>query len=169
MLPDPIPPAYGRRVISWLGDFVRFWWALPYWNLRKTLFRLRGRDPVDCPCQHPSDSGLAYQTRCEAAATWNRAARVRCVCPLLVGTPEGLRCSIAAANVRPFWGRACAFAAGAFVALYLGGVLLAFLGLKGIGEGHRAFVRVSGNQPWTRLGSEPLVHEITANLGRLGL
>lgn len=121
------------RVISWLGDFFRFWWALPYWNLRKALFRLRGHDPARCPCQHPSDSGRPLQTRCEAASVWNRADRFRRVCPLLVDTPEGLRCSVAAGDVRPFWGRALGYLGGALLVLYLGGVLVAFLGLKQIG------------------------------------
>lgn len=128
------PPARSlSAVTSWLGDFFRFWWSLAYWNLRKTAFRLRGRHPAECPCQHLSDSGLPYQTRCEAAAGWNRAQRFQRVCPLLVATPDGLRCSVAAENVRPFWFRAIACYGVALASLYLAGVLAVFFGLKGIG------------------------------------
>ncbi len=125
--------AYGGRVISWLGDFFRFWWGLLHWNARKTWFRLGSRDASTCPCQNPSDSGLALQTRCEAAATWNRSARFRRVCPLLVETPEGLRCSANTENVRPFWGRAAACYGAALLALYLAGAGALFFTMRGIG------------------------------------
>ena len=51
---------------GWLGDFFRVWWALFYWNTRKTWFRLRGAHRDDCPCQTYSDSGHAMDSRCEA-------------------------------------------------------------------------------------------------------
>jgi len=120
-------------VTRWLGDFFRFWWALGYWNLRKTWFRLRGAVPLDCPCHNPSDSGLPRQTRCEAVASWHSPARFRRVCPLLVPTPEGFRCSVTAAEVRPFWGRAVGFAGAALLVIYLGLAGVAFFGLKRIG------------------------------------
>jgi len=126
-------PAYGGRVISWLGDFFRFWWSLLYWNGRKTLFRLGARDHTRCPCQNPSDSGLALQTRCEASATWNKSARFRRVCPLLVETPDGLRCSANTENVRPFWGRAVGCYAAVLLALYLAGIGTLFFVMRGVG------------------------------------
>lgn len=36
-------------------------------------------------------------------------------------------------------------------------------------DGDQCFIRISSNQPWERLATEPLVREITANLARLGL
>lgn len=119
-------------MIGWLGDFFRFWWGLIYWNARKTYYRLRrGRTP--CPCQNPSDSGRARETGCDAAQHWRRPARFRHVCPLLVETPGGLRCSVSTADVRPFWGRAVVCWTGAAAALYLAGVLGAFVFLRAIG------------------------------------
>lgn len=88
-----------------IGDFLRFWWELFYWNARKSLFVLRGRRGV-APCQHPSDSGRAGETACVACHGWHKAARFRRVCPLLQRNDGEWRCSVAAAGVRPFWGRA---------------------------------------------------------------
>ena len=45
---------------EWLGDFRRLAWGLLYWNVRKSLFRIRGAGGA-APCQHPSDSGRAGQ------------------------------------------------------------------------------------------------------------
>lgn len=114
---------------GWIGDFFRFWWALFYWNTRKTWFRLRGAHRDDCPCQTYSDSGLALQSRCEAVMHWVKPARFRRVCPLLTETPEGWRCGVSAETVRPFWGRAVLYVTGALLILYLAGtgVLYGFL------------------------------------------
>jgi hypothetical protein len=115
---------------GWLGDFFRFWWALFYWNTRKAWFRLRGAQRDDCPCQNVSDSGLAFQTRCEPITQWHRPARFRRVCPLLVETADGFRCSVEAEGVRPFWGRAATCAGAALLALYLAGTGAAWLALR---------------------------------------
>jgi len=119
-------------VIGWLGDLLRFWWGLLYWNLRKSLFR-RHRDRPRSPCQNPSDSGRARETGCEAAQYWHRPARFRRVCPLLVETPAGLRCSVDARDVRPFWRRAAAYYASAVAGCYLAVTLGAFVTLRLIG------------------------------------
>ena len=119
-------------MIGWLGDFFRFWWSLLYWNTRKSLFR-RHRDQARSPCQNPSDSGRARETGCEAAQYWHRGARFRRVCPLLVETPEGLRCSVDARDVRPCWRRAAAYYASAVVGGYLAVTLGAFVTLRLIG------------------------------------
>jgi hypothetical protein len=119
-------------VIGWLGDFLRFWWSLLYWNLRKSLFR-RHRDRARCPCQNPSDSGRALETGCEASQFWHRPAHFRRVCPLLVETPDGLRCSVDARDVRPFWRRAAAYFFSAAAGLYLALTLGAFVALRLIG------------------------------------
>lgn len=115
-----------------IADFIRLAWALPYWNLRKTWFRLR-RGRARCPCQNPSDSGRALETACDASHAWPNPRRFRHVCPLLVETPAGLRCSVNTADVRPFWGRAAAYYGLSLSALYLAGVVLVFGFLRTIG------------------------------------
>lgn len=118
---------------GWLGDIARMAWALLYWNARKSIFVLqkrRGR----CPCHHPSDSGRPMETACEAVLFWKKPARFHRVCPLLAKNSQGTWvCSVAAGEVRPFWGRAVAYYGGVSAALFL---LLGFTvwgGLLGIG------------------------------------
>ncbi|MBI2813119.1 MAG: hypothetical protein HYX71_02400 [Opitutae bacterium] len=115
---------------GWLADSFRFWWALFYWNTRKTWFRLQGAHRDDCPCQVSSDSGHARDSRCEASVNWRQPARFRRVCPLLTETPQGWRCGVNAESARPFWGRAAGYAAALAVVLYLGGTLAVFAFLK---------------------------------------
>ena len=114
---------------GWIGDFFRFWWALFYWNIRKTWFRLRGGERDNCPCQNYGDSGLALDSRCDAVIHWRQPARFRRVCPLLQETPDGWRCSVDAERVKPFWGRAARYVAALLLALYLGGTLAVFAAL----------------------------------------
>lgn len=135
---------------GWIGDFFRFWWALFYWNTRKGWFRLRGAHRDDCPCQNASDSGLAGETRCDAVTQWHRPDRFRRVCPLLRETPEGLRCSVEAERVRPFWGRAAAYTGAALLALYLGGTVAAFLALRTAGYDVR-YPTVAWPPRWSEL------------------
>jgi hypothetical protein len=119
-------------VLGWFADFFRLVWALLYWNIRKSWFRYRrGRSP--CPCQSLSDSGRAFETHCEAATPWDRQSRFRRVCPLLVETPQGLRCSADTADVRPFWGIAARYYSGALLAVYAVIVLSVFIFLRTIG------------------------------------
>jgi len=110
-------------VTGWIGDFFRFWWALFYWNTRKTWFRMRGAHRDDCPCQTYSDSGHALDSRCDAVIDWSQPARFRRVCPLLKQTPQGWRCSVNAESVRPFWGRALLHGSVLSLILYLAGTL----------------------------------------------
>jgi hypothetical protein len=119
-------------VIGLLGDLLRFWWALVYWNTRKSLFRRRPAGSR-CPCQNPSDSGRAFETGCDAAYAWSRPARFRRVCPLLVEAKGVLRCSVDAREVRPFWLRAGAYYCGAAAAFWLLITLGVFLALRLIG------------------------------------
>lgn len=118
--------------MGWCADTLRLFWGLFYWNLRKSWFRLR-RGRSRCPCQSPSDSGRARKTACDACLHWNRPARFRAVCPLLVTTPDGLRCSADTADVRPFWGRAAAIYGGTLLALYLAAAVAFFVFLRSIG------------------------------------
>jgi hypothetical protein len=108
-----------------LGDLGRLSWGLLYWNGRKALFRARGASGP-APCQHPSDTGRAHVTGCEACAGWRDPAMFRRMCPLLE-TIDGRRvCSVDARGVRPFWGRAfliygafvCALAAAAVLSVF---------------------------------------------------
>lgn len=118
---------------GWLGDFLRLWWALLYWNARKSWYRLRGPGRTRCPCQNYSDSGRALETQCDAVVYWRRPARFRRVCPLLVETPAGWRCSADARDVRPFWGRAAAYFGGAILVCYLAATLAGFALLRQVG------------------------------------
>lgn len=119
-------------MLGWFADFFRLIWGLPYWNTRKAWFR-RQRGRTNHPCQSPSDSGRAFETGCEACLTWNQPARFRRICPRLVGTPQGLRCSVDAADVAPFWGRMVAYYGGALLAVYVSGVIAVFAFLRTIG------------------------------------
>lgn len=137
-------------MLGWFADSFRFAWALLYWNTRKSWFRLRrGRSP--CPCQSPSDSGRAMETRCEACWDWHRPDRFRRVCPLLVQTPQGLRCSVDAADVRPFWGATVRYYGGTFLALYAAAVLAVFGLLRAVGY-PVSIVHVALPPLWHRVG-----------------
>lgn len=119
-------------MLGWFADLFRLAVGLIYWNARKSWFQARrGRSP--CPCQSPSDSGKAYETVCEACVSWNRQGRFRRVCPLLVETPQGLRCSANTEDVRPFWNRALAYYGGTLFAIYGAGALAVFLFLRTVG------------------------------------
>lgn len=111
---------------------MRFWWGLLYWNARKSFFRLRGRR-ARCPCQNPSDSGRALETACDAAHNWSAPVRFRRVCPLLVDTPAGFRCSVDTQDVRTFWGRAAAYWLSAAAGIGLVGALGGFVVLRLVG------------------------------------
>ncbi len=137
-------------MLGWCADFLRLWWGLLYWNTQKTWFQVRrGRSP--CPCQTPSDSGRAYQTGCDACANWSDPARFRRVCPLLVETPKGLRCSVDTANVRPFWGRALRYFGTSAAALYLAGAIGVFIFLRIVGY-PVSIVHVALPPLWHRVG-----------------
>ena len=119
-------------MIGWSTDFIRLLWGLFYWNTRKSWFRYRrGRSP--CPCQSPSDTGRAYETQCEPCLSWNQPARFRKVCPLLVQTKRGWRCSVDSADVRPLWRQALPYYGGVLGILYLTGVIGVFSFLRTVG------------------------------------
>ena len=61
-----------RREMRLRGNWKMKWclwfetiWALFYWNVRKTIYRVRKTQGI-CPCQNPSDSGEPMKTGCEA-------------------------------------------------------------------------------------------------------
>lgn len=115
---------------GWIADFFRFWWALFYWNTRKTWFRLNGAHRDSCPCQNYGDSGHALDSRCNAVVPWQKPVRFRRVCPLLTETKDGWRCGVDAERVRPFWGRAALFGGAALLALYLLGSVAVYAALR---------------------------------------
>lgn len=119
-------------MLGWLADLFRLAWGLFYWNTRKAWFRQR-RGRARCPCQNPSDSGRGFETSCEACFNWDQPSRFKRVCPLLVDTPKGLRCSVNTADVRPFWGRCFAYYGGTLLALYLTGAIAVFAVLRTVG------------------------------------
>ncbi|QYM77899.1 hypothetical protein K0B96_11285 [Horticoccus luteus] len=118
---------------KWLGDSVRMAGALFYWNTRKTIYRLK-RGSGGCPCQNPSDSGKPLETGCEAVIHWQRPARFRRVCPLLQQNDAGRWvCSVAAAQVRPFWGRVFGYVGGTIALLGLTAAITVFGVMRWIG------------------------------------
>ncbi|MET0262814.1 MAG: hypothetical protein ABW223_07935 [Rariglobus sp.] len=134
MVAETEVPALACVHMGWVLDFFRLTWGFFYWNLRKTFYRRQWTKR--CPCQHPSDSGRAWETACVAVLHWNKPARFQRVCPLLQrGTGGEWRCSVNRAEVRPFWGRAAAFYATSFVVVYLVATLSAFAFLRTVGYG----------------------------------
>ncbi len=117
-------------MIGWIADFCRFWWALFYWNTRKTWFRLNGAHRDSCPCQNFSDSGHALDSRCIAVIPWQKPGRFKRVCPLLTETKDGWRCGVDAERVRPFWGRATLFTGTALLSVYLMGSVAVYAILR---------------------------------------
>ncbi len=119
---------------EWLSTWAKTFWAHGYWNIRKSLYVLRGRHGR-CPCHHPSDSGRAGETSCEAVAGWARPEIFqRRVCPLLQRGNDGLwRCGVGYEAVRPFWGRAIAHWGGLTLAGMTALLALVFFSLKFIG------------------------------------
>jgi len=139
-----------RPATAWLGDLGRLSWGMLYWNARKSLFRMRGARGA-APCQHPSDSGRAGRTACEACLGWRNAARFRRLCPLLGVSADGRRvCSVDAADVRPFWGRAFLYCCGAAAALALVAAVGVFSGLRAVGY-RVPFYAVAWPPAWHRI------------------
>ncbi|MCC6414351.1 MAG: hypothetical protein IT582_00355 [Opitutaceae bacterium] len=118
---------------GWLTDAGKMVWALFYWNTRKTVFRARGGRGL-APCQHPSDSGEAMKTGCDACAHWHRRERFRRVCPLLQSDGQGgWVCGANREDVRPFWDRFAAYFGGAALGMILLLAVLFYSAMRGIG------------------------------------
>ena len=108
-------------------------WALLYWNARKSIYRAR-RGQGTCPCQNPSDSGVAMKTGCDVAAGWAKPERFRRVCPLLQKSETGAWvCSVNATDVRPFWARTLAYGSATGLGVWLLMVAVIFGGMHAIG------------------------------------
>lgn len=146
-----------RRAFDWLADAGRFGGALFYWNARKTAYVARGRRG-HCPCQNESDDSVPGHVRCEAVLHWHDPARFRPICPLLVSTPDGWRCSVHAAQVRPFWGRVAGWGLGVGLALYLAGVIAIFAFLRGVGGAPVSFAQVAWPGWWHEIRAVQAQH-----------
>jgi hypothetical protein len=116
-----------RRIREVLADTGRGIFDLFYWNARKSVYRLRGGR---CPCQNQSDDPVPGRVRCDASAPWHEPGRFRAICPLLVATAEGWRCSVAPTGVRPFWGRAFGLLGVSLLGFYFAGVIAVFAALR---------------------------------------
>jgi hypothetical protein len=145
----------------WLADPLRLAAGLFTWNLRKTLYVRRGRRGR-CPCQNESDDSIPGRVRCDAVLFLHEPGRFRQVCPLLVATEEGWRCSVHASQVRPFWGRTLRFSGLALLAAYLGLTLVAWVALRGVARIPVSWSQVAWPGGWAeipRLQSEHLFGE----------
>lgn len=149
---------------GWIADFFRFAWGLFYWNGRKAFFRLRPGSR--CPCQSVSDSGRAYETHCDACVMWAKPSRFRRICPLLVETPNGLRCSVNTADVRPFWGIVLRVVGTSLVAAYLLGTLAVFGGFRAIGYPVR-YVSVAWPPSWRQINAARAQYFLTKGVSAL--
>ncbi len=81
---------------------------------------------------------------------WAQPARFQRVCPLLVTTPAGLRCSVNAADVRPFWGRAFRYYGAGLAAVYLVATLATFITFRVVGY-PVSYVAVAWPPAWSRI------------------
>lgn len=141
-----------RRVwfLGVVRDGLRALWALLYWNARKTWYVLKGRKGP-APCQHQYDVKDGLAPRCDAVWHWNAPGRFHRVCPALVHTPEGWRCSAAPAHVRPYWGRALGIYGLLVAGLYLGTTGGLWLLWQKVGYREVAYVDVAWPGRWSRV------------------
>lgn len=139
-------------MLAWLADAARCTWALLYWNARKSSYVLGGRSGR-CPCQNPSDIGGKGGVRCDASLYLNEPLRFRRVCPLVVSSPNGrgAYCSVAASEVRPFWGRAVKFFALVALGFYLVSVTSVFVGLRSTGLRTVSWFQVGWPGSWDEI------------------
>lgn len=143
-------PDLARRIRHWLADTFRFVWALPYWNIRKTAFVVRGRRGR-CPCHNPSDDPGPGRVRCEAVLGWRNPARFHTLCPLLRHNGHDWVCGGEVREVRPFWGRAAAWVAIAALVAYLAAATAVFAIMRGWAGTPVAWTQVAWPGLWPEL------------------
>ena len=134
----------------WLTDTLRLTFGQFYWNLRKTLYVWRSRSGR-CPCQNESDDSIPGRVRCDAVLFLHEPGRFRKVCPLLVSTDQGWRCSVHATQVRPFWGRTLRFSFLALLTVYLIATLVAFAGLRVVARIPVSWTQVAWPGGWAEI------------------
>lgn len=145
--------SFAWRFHWWVGlarDGLRGLWALVYWNARKAWYQARGRRGR-APCQHGDDVADGVQPRCDACWNWAGPGRFHRVCPALVRTPEGWRCSAAPAAVRPYWGRALGVYALLIAGLYIGATGVLWLGWQRVGYREIAYADVVWPGRWSQV------------------
>lgn len=136
-----------QRLLNWLADTGHFVGGMFYWNGRKSVYVWRGRHGR-CPCQNESDDSVPGRVRCDAVLHWHDPARFQKICPLLIATPDGWRCSVHASAVRPFWGRVFGWIGLSLLALYLAGTLAVFAGLRLAGRAPVGWLQVAWPGKW---------------------
>lgn len=136
-----------QRLLNWLADTGHFVGGMFYWNLRKSAYVWRDRRGR-CPCQNESDDSIPGHVRCDAVLHWHDPARFRKICPLLIATPDGWRCSVHASAVRPFWGRVFSWIGVSLLGLYLAGTLVVFAGLRFTGGAPVGWLQVAWPGKW---------------------
>lgn len=146
-----------QRFLRWLADTGRYAGGMFYWNARKSAYVWRGRRG-SCPCQNESDDSIPGRVRCEAVLHWHNPARFRRICPLLVATAEGWRCSVQATQVRPFWGRVGRGTALALLGLYLAGTGAVFVSLRVVGGAPVGWFQVAWPGRWHEIKTVQAAH-----------
>lgn len=149
------------KLFASLGDAGRGLIGLLYWNARKEVHRRTGR----ASCQNQSDDPVPGRVRCDAVLHWNNPGRFRVICPLLVATPDGWRCSASPDRIRPFWARAGGLLAALILAAYLGGTLIVFAALRLVGDAPVGWGQVVWPGGWReipRVQSEHLFRQAIA-------
>ena len=139
-------------LLGGLRDGVRALWALLYWNLLKSWHVVRGGKHV-APCQSEYDVEEGILPQCKAAWNWDVPGRFRRVCPALVHTSEGWRCSVPSAKVKPFWGRAFTVYVLLAVVLYAGAAGSLWLVWRTVGYRGISVVDVAWPGRWLRVKS----------------
>jgi tetratricopeptide (TPR) repeat protein len=137
-------------ILGAVGDGLKLLGQLLALNGRKSWWILRGRQS-NAPCQHPSDSGRAGESECEACKSLAVPGRLRAVCPLLKSTKSGWVCSADSARVRPFWGRSCFVYASLLATLYLGAATATYSGMRFVGYPGLTWWQVAWPGSWTKV------------------
>ena len=161
-----------HKFIGGVLDGFRMAWALPYWNFRKTIFRLGGRRGY-VPCHDHTDDNMAGCMRCNAVLHWAEPGRLRRVCPLLHLDPKGWRCSVASSGVRTYWGRFLGWYGATLFSIYLLGALLLWLTLQLTGTTRIGVLQVVWPGSWHRVSEVPAEDFFSKSImafrsGRLG-
>jgi len=139
-----------QRLLNRLADTGRFVGGMLYWNARKSAYVWRGRRG-QCPCQNESDDSIAGRVRCDAILHWHNPARFQPICPLLAHTAQGWRCSVHAAQVRPYWGRVFRWIGLALVGAYLAGTVAVWAGLRAVGGAPVGWLQVAWPGQWREI------------------
>lgn len=155
-------------MLDWLRlypEFIRL-------NLQKERHRRRvrttlGRRLGPAPCQSPSDTGLARETRCEACLRLDQARRYRLVCPDLVQIDGEARCARDSTDLRPCWGRAALSFSLPLLTLYVCAALSWWSVLRLQGIDAATPLDTLAPQRWSRIAEYRRAHFFDAGLRAL--